>query len=97
MTSQGHGFAAVVNNKKAESYYLLLITRIIGIQDCFHVTTSYTNYFINFAKGLFPLASEAHCGYTSLHGNFVMISKKVSLYYIFYLLSDTIKLTLHTS
>ena len=24
-------------------------------------------YFINFIKGLFPLASEAHCGYTSLH------------------------------
>ena len=24
-------------------------------------------YFINFIKGLFPLASEAHCRYTTLH------------------------------
>ena len=24
-------------------------------------------YIINFVKGLFPLASEAHRGYTSLH------------------------------
>ena len=29
-----------------------------------HVTH---NYIINFVEGLFPLASEAHCGYTSLH------------------------------
>ena len=25
------------------------------------------NYIINFVEGLFPLASEAHFGYTSLH------------------------------
>ena len=29
-----------------------------------HVTH---NYITNFVEGLFPLASEAHCGYTSLH------------------------------
>ena len=45
---------------------MLLITRIKGIQDCLHVMTCYTNYFINFVNGLFPLASEAHCGYASL-------------------------------
>ena len=31
-------------------------------------------YFINFIKGLFPLASEAHCGYTSLHKYVITIS-----------------------
>ena len=34
-----------------------------------HVTH---NYIINFVKGLFPLASKAHCRYTSLHKYVIM-------------------------
>ena len=29
----------------------------------------------NFAEGLFPLVSEAHCGYTSLHEYVIQIKK----------------------
>ena len=36
-----------------------------------HVTH---NYIINFVEGLFPLASEAHCGYTSLHKYVITIT-----------------------
>ena len=32
------------------------------------------NYIINFVDGLFPLASEAHCGYTSLHKYVITIT-----------------------
>ena len=38
-----------------------------------HVTH---NYIINFVEGLFPLVSEAYCGYTSLHEYVIMIFHK---------------------
>ena len=38
-----------------------------------HVTH---NYIINFVEGLFPLASEAHRGYTSLHKYVITITSK---------------------
>ena len=37
-----------------------------------HVTN---NYIIHFFEGLFPLASEAQCGYTSLHEYVITIAK----------------------
>ena len=46
-----------------------------------HVTH---NYIINFIKRLLPLASEAHCGYTSLH-------KYVVLILVFYLFSNLLE------
>ena len=47
-----------------KTFWIELNTRIIGIQDCLHVSQY---YFINFVEGLIPRVSKAHCGYTSLH------------------------------
>ena len=32
---------------------------------------------VSFVKGLFPIASEAHCGYTSLHKCVIYVDKKL--------------------
>ena len=41
-----------------------------------HVTH---NFIINSVEGLFPLASEAHCWYTSLHKFVTTINRKTLL------------------
>ena len=51
-----------------------LITRIIGIQDCLHVTHI---YFINFVKGVNPPMKEVHCECTSFHK--YVITKLIAL------------------
>ena len=38
-----------------------------------HVRTSFHNYIFNFVDWLFPLASEEHCGYTSLNEHVITI------------------------
>ena len=49
-----------------------LASEAVGVNMLRHVTH---NYIINFAEGLFPLVSEAHCGYTSLHEYVIQIKK----------------------
>ena len=49
---------------------ILLITRIIGIYDCLHVTHY---YFINFIEGVNPRVSKALCGCSSFQEYFIKI------------------------